>query len=488
MEVITVYYFWIASYVLVILFISGFFVRKSIKSYEEYTVAGRSLGFFFIFFTYFSTWISGAVIIGLATMAFEWGIYQYWFIAVTYIMGAVSGPLFLIRIRKLDLYTIGDFFALRFSDNEKVIRILVALSMISRNITIVGAQFTTMAFFISIGFGVDFNKALYTIAIFIIVYTSMSGLWGVAGTDIMQGLIQIMGIGLLLYNILAFAGGIGGVVDFYQKIDGLSYLNMFEKTNRTTEIFVLLLAPGMFFIIEDQTTWQRIISSKNDKVAFWGYLAPLGAALLWLLVPCFIGVFSKSIFPNFTAYPIALLNFITSLPQWKSILILFAILSACVSTCDSYLLASGTIFSRDIAQGVFNLHEKYLIWITRFGIAVCGFLGLYAATKVYDIFELYMLGAYIGGSILTVPYLLTWFSKAANSAGIIGGMLMGAGSFYLCALYFEFTYPTSMIISMCINLLGSYIISFAGKPPLESSVKGTYYFSPNFSNISNIPK
>lgn len=420
---ITLYYIWIASYVFTVLLISGFLVRKSIKSYAEYTVAGRSLGFFFVFFTYFSTWVSGAVIIGLATMAFDWGIYQYWFIAVTYIMGAVSGPIFLMRIRKLNLLTIGDFFALRFPKNEKVIRTFVALSMLCRNITIVGAQFTTMAFFLSIGFGIDFSRVLYLIVIFIILYTSLSGLWGVAGTDILQGMIQVVGISLLLFYVLDSVGGIDSVFDFYQKIDGLYYLNIFEKTNRTTKIFVLLMAPGMFFIIEDQTTWQRIISSKTDKVAFWGYLAPIGAALLWLLVPCFIGVFSKPIFPNFTAYPIALLNFITSLPQWVSVTVLFAILSACISTCDSYLLSSGTIFSRDIAQSVFHVKEEHLIWSTRLGIGICGLLALFAATRVYDIFELYMLGAYIGGSLLTVPYLLTWFSKGMNGRGLIGGML-----------------------------------------------------------------
>ncbi|GAB1476812.1 hypothetical protein MASR2M70_16480 [Bacillota bacterium] len=395
---IAIYYFWIAAYVFVVIFISGIFVRKSIRSYEEYTVANRSLGFFFVFFTYFSTWISGAVIIGLASMAFDWGIYQYWFIAVTYIMGAISGPLFLMRIRKLNVYTVGDFFALRFPENEKLIRILVAISMISRNVTIIGAQFTTMAFLLSISFNIDFQRALYLIAIFIVLYTSLSGIWGVVGTDVMQGIIQVAGISLLLFSVLESAGGLGDIIEFYQQIDGISYLNIFEKMNKTTEIFVLLLAPGMFFIIEDQTTWQRILSSKSDKVAFWGYLAPLGAALVWLLVPCFIGVFSKAIFPYFTAFPLALLNFIATRPQWMSIVILFAILSACISTCDSYLLSSGMIFSRDIAHMVFNISEDRLIWATRFGIAACGLLSFYAATKVYNIFELYMLGAYIGGS------------------------------------------------------------------------------------------
>jgi SSS family solute:Na+ symporter len=264
----------IIIYVLTVLSISAVFTKKSIRSYSEYTVASTSLGFFFTFFTYFSTWISGATILGLATMSFKWGLYQYWFLAVTYIMGAISGPIFLTRIRELNVYTVGDFFALRFASFEKAVRLLVAVSMLCRNLTIIGAQFTTVAFFISIGFNVEFNKVLYFTAIFIVTYTALSGLWGVAGTDVFQGIIQLIGIPVLIFYIIRFAGGLDGIFSFYDKIDGASFLKIFENADKTTEILFLLLAPGLFFIIEDQATWQRIVSSKSEKVAFWGILRP----------------------------------------------------------------------------------------------------------------------------------------------------------------------------------------------------------------------
>jgi len=480
----------IIIYVLIVLSISAVFTKKSIRSYNEYTVASTSLGFFFTFFTYFSTWISGATIIGLATMSFKWGLYQYWFLAVTYIMGAISGPIFLTRIRELNVYTVGDFFALRFSPCKRMIRLLVAASMLCRNITIIGAQFTTVAFFISIGFNVDFNKVLYFTAIFIVTYTALSGLWGVAGSDVFQGIIQFIGIPVLIYYIIRFAGGLDGIFSFYDKIDGTSYLNIFENADRSTEILFLLLAPGLFFIIEDQATWQRIISSKSEKVAFWGYLAPIGAALFWLLMPCLIGVFSKAIFPNFTAYPVALLDFIFSLPQPATLIIMFAILSAAIATSDSYLLASGVIFSQDIMHKVFNLKasDDNLIFLTRVGIALSGLLGMIAGMRVYDIFELYILGAYIGGSTLTVPYLLTWFSKRMNSIGLIAGILCSVIAFVVSTQILLFSYSVSMVISMASNILFAYLFCFIGRPPAKEDIDNTYYFSPKFENIKNIPR
>ena len=480
----------IVIYVLTVLSISAVFTKKSIRSYSEYTVASTSLGFFFTFFTYFSTWISGATILGLATMSFKWGLYQYWFLAVTYIMGAISGPIFLTRIRKLNVYTVGDFFALRYAPFAKIVRLLVAVSMLCRNLTIIGAQFTTVAFFISIGFNIEFNKVLYFTAVFIVTYTALSGLWGIAGTDVLQGIIQLIGIPVLIFYIIRFAGGLDGIFSFYDKIDGASFLKIFENADKTTEILFLLLAPGLFFIIEDQATWQRIISSKSEKVAFWGYLAPIGAALLWLLTPCIIGVFSKAIFPNFTAYPVALLNFIFSLPQPATLIIMFAILSAAVSTSDSYLLASGMIFSQDIMRKVFNIKasDNHLIFFTRAGIALSGLLSMFAGMRVYDIFELYMLGAYFGGSTLTVPYLLTWFSKRMNGVGLIAGILCSIITFAACTQVLLFSYSVSMVISMTANLMSAYLFSFFGPRPAREEIESTYYFSPKFSEIQNIPK
>jgi solute:Na+ symporter, SSS family len=472
--------------VIVLIAISTFFIRKSVQSYEEYTITSKSLGFVFTFFTYFSTWISGATILGMATISFEWGLYQYWFIAVTYIMGAISGPIFLTRIRELNIMTIGDFFALRYPKEEKLVRFFVSISMLIRNVSIIGAQITTIAFFISLGFGIDFSAGLVMTTVVIVFYTSLSGMWGVAGTDVIQGLIQIVGLPIMIFFVVQSAGGLTGIFNFYQQIGGSSYLNIFSGPSKTAEIALLFVAPGFFFLIEDQTTWQRVLSAKSARVAFWGYLAPLGAALIWILVPALIGVFSKAIFPNFTAYPVAFLEYVLQLPTGIALAIMFAIVSACFSTCDSYLLSSGVIFSQDIVRKIFN-RDKNLIFFTRVGIVLTGAFSLYVSTRIYDIFELYMLGAYAGGAVLTVPYLMTWFSKRATGKGIVGGMILGAFVFGYCCWVENLGYSYGMIYGMLSNFIGAtFISSFSAAPSLEV-VESTYYFSPRFKNTKNIP-
>lgn len=48
----------------------------------------------------------------------------------------------------------------RFPEFPKTMRLLTAVSMLCRNLTIIGSQFTTVSFFISIGFNLPFARAM----------------------------------------------------------------------------------------------------------------------------------------------------------------------------------------------------------------------------------------------------------------------------------------------------------------------------------------
>jgi len=469
-------------YIITIVSISSFFIKKVINSYEEYSLAGRSLGPVYIFLTYFGTWISGGIIIGLADSSFKWGLYQYWIIAVSYCFGFITAPLFFMRIRKLKLYTIGDFFALRFPEHAKLIRILVASAIIIRNITIIGAQFSTVAFLFMITFELNFTTSLLFAAAIVVFYTALSGLRGIAATDVIQGTLQALGLPILLYFIYQQAGGWNEINSFYNNIGGNQYLNLFGGDGGLKKIAVFFITPGLYFLVDDQTTWQRIYASKNDQVAFWGYLAPICAVLLWILLPCYLGVFSKPIFPYFTAFPVALFGFILHLPVMISSIILISFISAAMSTADSYLLSCGLTFSRDIYQKVIksSASEKELIAASRASIFAAGLFSALSCLLIYDIFDLYIAGAFLSGSMIVIPYLYTWFSKRMNAVGIIAGIIAGGSSFLFAASYLDYTNSISMLIGLACNLIFSWSFSCFGNKPSTETVMSTYYWSPKY--------
>lgn len=479
----------VVGYVFALIFISLFFAKKTVNSFEEYSLAGRSLGFVYIFLTYFGTWISGGVILGLAASAFKWGLYQYWIIGVAYCFGFLTGPLFVTRIHKLKLYTLGDFFALRYPEYAQVIRILVAATIILRNVTIIGAQLSTIGFLLMITLRTSFLKSVFIAMFVMVIYTALSGLRGIVATDMIQGLLQAVGLPVLLFFIYYRAGGGANVMEFYSNIGGSHYLDLFGGLGGLKKIAVFFVAPGLYFIFDDQTNWQRIYASQNDKVAFWGYLAPVCAALLWLLFPCFIGVFGKVIFPYFTAFPVALFDFIFHLPIAVATLVLVSFISAAMSTCDSYLLACGLTFSRDIYQKVFrpSASDRELIWVSRLAILFTGVLAFTSCLWIYDIFSLYISGAFFSGSIIVLPYLYTWFSRRMNSTGVIAGIIAGGTGFMISSIFLQLSNTTAMLLGLALNFLASWLIALLGTKPATEAVMNTYYWAPRFKGVKNIP-
>lgn len=59
------------------------------------------------------------------------------------------------------------------------------------------------------------------------------------------------------------------------------------------QVIGFVTAFGMFFLMGDQSDWERIYSCKTDRTAFWGYLIPLTITLLLLLMPTYIGGISE---------------------------------------------------------------------------------------------------------------------------------------------------------------------------------------------------
>ena len=256
-------------YIAALFSISYFFVRKAVHSYEEYNLCGRSLTFAYIIMTYLGTWVGGGSIIGLVGLSYLSGLSTYWVLSIPYLIGFPFALLFITRIRKLRQYSIGDMMALRYPKYHEAVRIPTAVAIIIRNVTVIGMQFSAISFLVVYVFGIDRNLAILLIFVTITSYTALSGLWGIVGTDILQGLMQAAGLILLLVQSLKLSGGWAHASQYFQSIDHAEYLNLLDGANWWSQMGVYILTIGLFFLIGDQGDWQKLNSCKSDKVAFW---------------------------------------------------------------------------------------------------------------------------------------------------------------------------------------------------------------------------
>ncbi|MBR0597224.1 sodium:solute symporter family protein [Sinanaerobacter chloroacetimidivorans] len=479
-------------YILVLFSLSAFCIKKALNSYEEYSYCGRSLTIGFIILTYMATWIGGGTIVGLAGKTYQGGVGQYWMIAISFVVQFLFVILFLPRIRLLRQSSIAGFLALRYPDYGELIRIPAIIGILIRNVTMTGMQFGALGYMITYIFGINSNLSVLLIFITITAYTVLSGLWGVVLTDVFQGILQTTGIILLIVLTIKLSGGMDEIIRFYQTTNSESFLNILSFQANSTQVVKYILAFGIFFFMSDQADWERIYSSKTDKTAYWGFLIPLIIALITLLLPAYLGVFQRVLSLGQADSQFMIYQFIFERIDIKmAIFILIGLIAAIMSSADSFMLASGILFSNDIIKRFINkdADDKELIFWTRTFVIITGAMGFAFAINISDIIHIWLSGIGMAAVIVLPAYLLAWFSKRANSIGCLSGM--GAGMLYCVFIAMELAPDdvNGILLGMAINLMITLAVSFlTGKPP-ASTVNQTFYWSEKFmENKINLPK
>lgn len=477
-------------YIAILFLLSAFFIKKALNSYEDYSLCGRKLSPLYIIFTYLGTWIGGGTIIGLSSSSYLSGVSQYWILAVPYITCFAFALLFITRIRTLRQHSIGDMLALRYPDYGKSIRIPVSVGLIIRNVTMVGMQFSALSILITYVFHIDRNLSVLITFLVITSYTLLSGLWGVVVTDIFQGTLQTAGLFLLLYFSIKFSGGVDHIFAFFQLNDQVGLLDLMGSENIIRDIMLYFMTFGVFFLMSDQTDWERIYSAKNNKTAFWGYLIPLTVTLIILLIPAYLGVFQRVLFQTEIDPKYAVYSFIMErLPGNAAIFILISICAAIMSSADSYLLATGVIFSNDIIKEFINknANDKEMIFWTQFFMIVAGAVGFAFALNIEDILYLWIIGIGTGATIILPAYLAAWFSRRVNTKGALAGIAAGViySSLWILEI-FDFRIE-KIFYGVVLNAGVMIVVSYLSEKPESESINQTFYWSPNFQGLKKIP-
>lgn len=470
-------------YTIVLFGLSAFFVKRALNSYEEYTLCGRSLTIWYIILTYLGTWIGGGTIIGLAGGAYTKGVSQYWIFASSCIVGFFFAFIFIKRIRKLRLHSIGDVFALRFPGYGEIIRIPVSLGLLIRNVTMVGMQFTALSLMFTYLFQLDRNLAVLTTFLIITGYTAMSGLWAVIVTDIFQGILQTIGMFILLFYSISANDGLENILRFYQDTGKSIQLSLLGAGDGLSTLVFSLLTFGLFFFMGDQSDWERIWASKNDKVAFWGYLIPLTITLLLLLIPTYIGLFQRPLFPGGIAEEYLIYGFIfEKLTPVLALFVTITLVSAIMSSADSYMISSGQIFSNDLIKRFVskNASDKEMIFWTRIGVILTGTVGFAFAINISDIIYLWITGIGIGTIMLIPAYFAVWFSKRIDVISALSGMAIGI-LYCIYVLMINVQFDTKAVFAgTIINGITCLMVSVFTERPDPQVVARTFYFAEKF--------
>jgi SSS family solute:Na+ symporter len=466
----------------ILLFLSLFFIKRTLLSFAEYAFCGRQLTFFFVLVSFLGTWIGGGSIIGLVGSTYIGGMTHYWIFAMSCVVSYFFAMLFLSRVRKLNVKNISVFLKKRFPGSKFDIGIPATLVILVKNVTIIGMQFAALSYLFVFAFQFDKNIAVLITFIIITIYTAFSGLWAVLATDIIQGSLQSIGMFMLLFLSVKQNGGINNMLTFFE--DNKNMLSFFDLDTPVQSIVAIIITFGLFSLMGDGVDWERIYSSKSEKIAFWGYLIPLTITLLLLLIPAVVGVFIASYDGIDVGEQYVLFEFLfrNSGPVVTAFIIT-TLISAIMSSADSYMLNSGTIFAQNVIKQHINkdADDKEMIFWSRMGIIVAGAIGFAFAINIHNIVLLWGWGIIIATTTLLPEYIMAWFSKKVNTVGAVFGSYTGL-VFSLIVLFSGESYSAmTILLGLGLNTVVAYAVSVFCKPPEEEIIKTTYYFQEKFN-------
>ena len=200
------------------------------------------------------------------------------------------------------------------------------------------------------------------IAVVVLLYSQLSGLWGAFATSVVQTGVIIVGL-VATTLVLISRGAISEMSTAIQAGELAS--SSLDMSGLSASGFAAMMLPLLFGMVTDQPTYQRVNSAKSVKISKIACYLSCIIMIPLALMPAFIGSFGayKYNASGNSAFFDVILN---ELPAIVCALIIAAVLAAVMSTIDCGLITMSTVLTRDIWQGALhkNPSEKQLKKIT----------------------------------------------------------------------------------------------------------------------------
>lgn len=200
------------------------------------------------------------------------------------------------------------------------------------------------------------------IAVVVLLYSQLSGLWGAFATSVVQ--TGVILAGLVATTLVLFSKG--ALTDMSAAVEaGTLAGSSLNFSGLSAAGFAGMMLPLLLGMVTDQPTYQRVNSAKSAKISRIACYLSCVVMIPLALMPAFIGSYGSYKYgaTGSSAFFDVIIN---ELPAVVCALIIAAVIAACMSTIDCGLITMSTVLTRDIWQGALkkNPSEAQLKKIT----------------------------------------------------------------------------------------------------------------------------
>ena len=404
----------------------GAYLSKKSSSSESFFNANHALPWSLCVGTLMASWYNGAGIMGtvgyVCTMGFA--AFFLWSIGCH----AVRFPLALWVAPRISVKAKGTIPELLRLNYGKFTSIMGAVVLVITCLSI--SEIACIGYIGEAGWNADKVLAAVIVVGISIALTCLSGLMGVAITDMIFFAMMVCCVCAVFPQMFFEVGGIHG---FHAALDTVDPAMMTPLGGIPVPqaIILILLCINIY---KDPTFYQRFAAAKTPKTGKRAMLTCFSIFMSFDLVIMMTGIVIRVLDPSLTSQPEVeyIRQVLMHLPVGVRGVFIVGVAGAIISTLDSYYLCGGEIIANDIIymlRGDKRLSDRNSILVTRISAVVFGIIGLATAFRFERVYDAFLFIASLSMTLLFVPMIaaLMYDGRKTNVAGL-ASMIVGAAS------------------------------------------------------------
>lgn len=406
----------------------GLWGRSKVNNTEDYYIASRSLNMFVIAATVCASILGGSAMIGRSGIIYSQGVVGV-LLGLPYLLGMYVFTYMAGRIQRIGelnkIKSIPDLMEYRFG---KKTRLLVAGFIAFTMMATVASQIAAFATVLKIIGGISFEAGAWIALIIIVAYTSVSGLYGVVYTDVIQFVVIILLIYLLLpIKCVSTAGGLSSILS--------SVPPEILEFNVSSDILNWIFT-SLIFTFAGAEMWQRAFSAKSPQAATKGIFLGNTIYACTILITLLLSLSALVLYPDIvqkygTADSVIPVLVVSLLPKGLMGVAVAGLISVIMSTADTYLLiATQTIVADIIKPLTGKLADSKELFYSKLFTVFAGICALVISLYIKGVYNVLMFAWTFYAASIGIPAFAALYWKKATTAGICSGVISG----FLCSV------------------------------------------------------
>ena len=397
--------------------------RNKAKTTADFMTAGKSGKLYMIASSYLGDHVGTGIVIGGATYGVTYGLGGGWYGLGAALSFVLFGLLVAGWAYDHKYLTIPTYLRERYPKTGRIMTVIWALLGSAVGVTTLCGQIMAgRQLFTYLGIDPLLGSILSVIVI--LLYCTVTGMWGAITLGFWQAVIII--VGLIIAMFYCFSGGGWTTVVETLPADHFDWVPFDGAT-----LFAMCV-PTAIYGLTSGACMQLTASSNSKKSAVGGAL--VGAVLVAVVTffPVLLGMYGAAVFPEADSASIIFTVIMESMPTWIAGLMLAAIIAAVMSTCDTTVMTVVTSLVYDAYGNVVapELHHTPKDKNMRNACSVILILlfvfALILSFTSNDIISVLSSGYTIWVAGGMIPFMAGRLWKGTTSYGALASMIVGS--------------------------------------------------------------